>query len=492
MDKAFYAAEGHGTDRNQDPIKWDKAFDSFLERRFKSFPSYLDLDIPDDVHRGLMSQSSLSSLEGERKSTCTLQYDLAELVAAKREEDFFDSKWVSMSPETRQDHLLKALVVCCNVPDMEDRRFWCPETTLEFLQRNSGQGFLTLLDKFCPRDETSITLKDQPILLSHPDFDKFMHIGEPLPPGERGTLLSVCQRHALFSRSYFLAFFLWNTMLQVYDIPQVYIPTKLQYRPEKSSARDEHIPEAFQNMAKDARKEVRKQHKRAQRSCAACDKMEEHLPEGTRFLQCTKCSAVGRKVTYCDRACQLKDWKTGSPPHKQICGKSFELPTGALNITPAVTTAPPNDRRNEDSEFPEPDPGFIRPPELIHQMALLRENPSLSYVLVRPAPEPDHGIMLQDPAGAMFFHIMRTRAMKNGDPNAVATMLQFLEGFARSVRISRARVIAQLSREYGISTKKLTALCDEKVDSKVPQRVDKTADKAPDGFKLNPELQMVD
>lgn len=76
----------------------------------------------------------------------------------------------------------------------------------------------------------------------------------------------------------------------------------------------------------------------------------------------------------------------------------------------------------EKDDIPPPDPGFIRPPALVHQLALLRDNPGISYVITQPEPKPDHGIKLAHAMGEMLFELCKTRAIKNGDPDSVAMM----------------------------------------------------------------------
>lgn len=115
------------------------------------------------------------------------------------------------------------------------------------------------------------------------------------------------------------------------------------------------------------------------------------------------------------RECQIKDWKYGNPPHKTICGKPYTVPGEGPSPIPMQQSSNSND-------IPPPDPGFIRSPELVNQLALLKDNPHVTYVLTQPDPKPDHGVALQHLEGKMLFDIMKNRAIRNGDPQAVAMM----------------------------------------------------------------------
>lgn len=252
----------------------------------------------------------LASMEAQRKELCVLQKDLAGLVAGKREADHFDSKWLSMSPETRAEYILKGLVISSGaVADMEERRQWCPETTISFLQRDGGKGFLDLLNTILdtPNGEApSEEPRTSPVLVSHPVFDGIWHIGEPCPPGESDAARNVMQNHASLSRNFFLSFFLWNTLLEMYGMSQNYKAIKPttsfneELRVVKNSGKAKDLGLSKED-GKKLTQDARSAYSQAERACASCDKMTFQLPEGTNFLRCSKCMAVGRKVMYCNK-----------------------------------------------------------------------------------------------------------------------------------------------------------------------------------------------
>ncbi|KAG9044346.1 hypothetical protein FS837_008279 [Tulasnella sp. UAMH 9824] len=459
---------GIKADREKDPEKWNKEWEAYLGKKFKPLPSYPDLSFLSEFSPRILGQGMLASMEEQRKELCTLQKDLAGLVADKREGGHLDSKWLSMSPETRAEYILKGLVISSGaVADMDERRQWCPETTTAFLQRDGGQGFLDLLNTILdtPNGEApSEELRAEPILVSHPVFDGIWHIGEACPPGENEAVRNVMQNHVSLSRNFYLSFFLWNTILNMYGKSQNYMAVKptTSFNESLRGARNlgSSAKEAGLSKADGKRviQEAKNAYAEAERACASCSKLSSQLPEGTNFLRCSKCMGVGRKVMYCNKDCQLKDWKHGNPPHKTICGKPYAVPGEGPNSIPVQQSS-------GSSDIPPPDPGFIRSPELVNQIALLQDNPHISYVLTQPDPKPDHGVALQHPQGKMMFEILKNRAVRNGDRKAVAMMCNMLEQSAAGVGMSKARLMLQLSKEYGIPVSELAELCEKNEQS---------------------------
>ncbi|KAG8922306.1 hypothetical protein FRC01_014206 [Tulasnella sp. 417] len=424
---------GVKADRDKEPEQWNKEWEAYLKKKFKPLPSYPDLSFLSEFSAELLGQGMLASVEQQRKELCTLQRDLAGLVAGKREAAHLDSKWLAMSPETREEHILKGNVTSCGaVSDMEERRQWCPETTRSFLQRDGGKGFLDLLNTILdtPNGESpSEELRTEPILVSHPVFDGIWHIGQPCPPGENAAPREVMQNQVSLSRNFYLSFFLWNTLLNMYGMSQGYVAVK-----PTTSFND--TMRAIKNLGDSAKD------------------LGFSKEDGKKLMQEAKA-----QYSEADRAeCQLKDWKHGNPPHKTICGKPYAVPGEGPTSTPIQQSSGSND-------IPPPDPGFIRSPELVHQLALLQDNPHVTYVLTQPDPKPDHGVALQHSMGKMMFDVMKNRAIRNGDPRAVATMCNMLEESAAGVGMSKARLMLQFSKEYGIPVSQLVELCKKSEQS---------------------------
>lgn len=275
---------------------WDKA----LEKKFRPLPSYPDLSFLTDLADNLLSQSVLAGLELERKQLCTLQFDLAELVYAKED---FESRWLGMSPETRRENILQGLVLTCGaVVDMEERRAWCPETTMKYLERDHGKGFLNLLVTMCPNRAAKPQLRAEPIFISHPVYDGIYHIGQPCPPGENQAAREIFQRQSCMTRNMFLALFLWNTVLHVYGMSQEYKAVKSAAGKGSKITGTQALKAGLSKAELDEiRRSTKEGMKTAERNCTNCEKLASMLPEGKSFFQCTKCKAVGRRVLYCDK-----------------------------------------------------------------------------------------------------------------------------------------------------------------------------------------------
>ncbi|KAG9044344.1 hypothetical protein FS837_008277 [Tulasnella sp. UAMH 9824] len=454
-------SSGIKADREKNPQQWNKEWEAYLAKKFKPLPSYPDLWFLSDFSSQILGQGMLVSTEERRKELCIMQNDLAQLVAVARQTDHLDSKWLSMSPETRAEYILKGLVISSRaVSDMDVRRQLCPETTSTFLQRDGGKGFLDLLNTILdtPNGEApSEELRAEPILVSHPVFDGIWHIGEPCPAGENEAARNVMQNHICVSRNFYLAFFLWNTLLNMYGMSQNCVAIKLPTSFNESLREIKNL-EGFAKAVlstKDGKRVIRENkstYSEAERACVSCSKVSSQLPEGMNFLRCSKCMGVGRKVMYCNKDCQLNDWKHGNPPHKTICGKPYAVPGEGPNSIPVQQSS-------GSSGIPPPDPGFIRSPELVYQLALLQDTPHISYVLTQPYPEPDHGVALQYREGKITFEIWKNRAVRNGDRRAVAMMCDMLEHSAACLGMSKARLMLQLSKEYGIPVSELAELC---------------------------------
>lgn len=174
---------------------------------------------------------------------------------------------------------------------------FCPETTLEYLQDRGGQGFLDLLTTACPKSATPLLA---PILISHPIFDRYLHIGEPSPPGDKEAARKAWQSQVSMDRNTFLVHFLWNTVLGIYDLEQIYHLAKPTTKHERGVA-TKGLAGITRAMHKDMGRVVKEAQKIGRRACTTCHKPASRLSEGVVFMKCPRCDAIGREVVYCDR-----------------------------------------------------------------------------------------------------------------------------------------------------------------------------------------------
>lgn len=239
-------------------------------------------------------EMALAVLDEHRKELIQLQYDLAKLVAEKKDEDEFHAKWLSMGSQRRREHLLQALLNACSAtPDFEERRQFCPETRMSVLEADNGKGFLSLLDTICPVGMLP-SISSTPTMISNPTFDAMYHVKKE---GE----MDVIRRTAIYNRNLFITFFLWCTLLHVYGIEE-------KWGPARNGSDITVLRKKFKGKstetraAEDLRREILSTYRTAQYVCSSCRIPRESLPEGRSISFCVKCKDIGRKVPYCSRS----------------------------------------------------------------------------------------------------------------------------------------------------------------------------------------------
>ena len=108
--------------------------------------------------------------------------------------------------------------------------------------------------------------------------------------------------------------------------------------------------------------------------------------------------------------------------------------------------------------FPPPNPGYTRSPALLYQLNRLRENPEVDYLFIEPEPLPDHGVVVPDGLGRVFFRVCVHRAVCDHLPCEVLRLFQQLEPMAHGIPgFGVARLKKQLLKEYGVDVDVVTA-----------------------------------
>ncbi|KAK7463072.1 hypothetical protein VKT23_007658 [Stygiomarasmius scandens] len=445
----------------KDRIAWNKAWErehdalygSELNLRLIPGRPVVGLfdSLPDIMYELAMQDSLVQNTHVIQSQICILQRDLSKKVSQRYAEDDFVHKWTQKcTPKERENWILEGLVRTCeSSPDLEDHRRYCPEITMARLNNHSGKGFLNLLEKLTLQDIEKVP--DDVKMVPNPIWEAMNSEGQNTRPGRR-----MLQRVNNIQRTAFLTYFVWNTLLAFYGEREEYglIKTgKNSHSPDvKESIRND---EKFSKHFKQVRKEDSANRQNAERGCASCGLSAERAGVPT-LLACQKCKAMGRYVYYCTRDCQVKDWKSGHPPHKSICGNKAALADAVLGSPSALSTGQKgtskgNVNSEEGRDWGEPQPGYIRSPALLHQLKHLDENRQLDYVLVRPAPHPDNGVIFPDPVGKLFFCIMMRRAVSQFAPREVCRMYdQLLPSARQADGIGEKGLKRQLQREYGV------------------------------------------
>ncbi|KAJ7135225.1 hypothetical protein C8R43DRAFT_894337, partial [Mycena crocata] len=373
---------------------------------------------------------------------CTLQRDLTRKASWRFAEDDFEAHWITRCSVTeREDFILEGLVRACHAsPEFEEARKWCPELTLNRLNRGSGKGYIELLTKLCLQDLDKIP--DNFKIVPNAVYDQIDADTDPNPhPGE------VLAKKACDSkRAYLLTMVVWNILLAFYGESETYSLMKgPRDDPEEARLLKKLIGSKMDIPR--MRNETAANRQLGERHCTSCS--FPAAKAGVAALSaCQRCKAIGRLVFYCSKACQTTDWKAGKPSHKSICGKRGAIAEAHLAPKPVQAIT---DRDEDNDDFPPPERGYTRWPALLHQLACLRENPNADYVLVRPHPHPDHGLVVQNPMAKIYFKACLTRAICGHSPREVFKMFQLLEPTARGTPgFGVVKLKQQLMREYGI------------------------------------------
>ncbi|KAF7375367.1 hypothetical protein MSAN_00424200 [Mycena sanguinolenta] len=255
-------------------------------------------------------------------------------------------------------------------------------------------------------------------------------------------------------RAYLLTMVVWNVLLAFYGESETY---GLLKGPREDRGDLKFLKETFSDEidVKRVVSETAANRQSAEHHCTSCGLPASRAGVAT-LLACQRCKAIGRLVFYCSKKCQATDWKTGRRPHKTVCGK-----VGAIRDAYLAPKEPElADEDDDDDFFGEPNPGYVRSPALLHQLQMLKENPGVDYVFIRPHPHEDHGVMLQDPLGRMFFMLCMKRAVCDYSPRETFKMFQQLEPSARNAPgFSVAQLKNQFLKEYGIDVDVAKAQC---------------------------------
>ena len=171
----------------------------------------------------------------------------------------------------------------------------------------------------------------------------------------------------------------------------------------------------------------------------ATDQPCSHCGAPDAVSWCTGCHTV----VYCSRRCQKVHWTEGG--HKQTClkkaaparSKEGKTAGGDRADTLTQTTKPAVDAAREQPR-----------PALVRQDKLLAENPSVDYVIVTGAKAAnDFGHAFQDPMGAVFFRVLRSKAAQGCTYSACKMFDQLKASLAPK---NQKLVRRQIEAEYGV------------------------------------------
>ncbi|KAJ6536995.1 hypothetical protein B0H19DRAFT_1182320 [Mycena capillaripes] len=410
---------------------------SFASRR--PVPNVL-ADLPAQYYEMMLAEAHVMSLQSRTSQICILQRDLTRKSSKRFAEDDFEKHWTTRSSiKEREDFILAGLVRACEAsPDFEEHRKWCPELTLKRLNRDSGKGFIELLKKLSLQDLDKVPEEFKTVL--NAVYDKINGLPSNSHPG-----LLMIKKSCDAQRAYLLTMVVWNILLAFYGESETYGLDK----PQRENREELKLMKNLIGGEVDVKRiinETAVNRQLAERHCTFC-KLPASKAGVATLSACQRCKAIDRLVFYCSKECQVSDWKTGQPPHKTICGKKGAIRDAYLAPKAAESGEGSDD---DDDFFGQPEPGYVRSPALLHQLKMLKENPEMDYCLIQPHPHPDHGVVLQDPIGRMFFKLCMTRAVCGPAPREVFKMFQQMEPTARDAPgFGVKKLKEQMLKEYG-------------------------------------------
>jgi len=104
-------------------------------------------------------------------AVCAVQRDLAETAVKALAQDDFEKQWTSLSKKAREKLILDGIHhACCASGDMERRRDWCPDMTVEALEADGGRGYLKMLKLLLPMNSVS-RASSELLIVPHPSID---------------------------------------------------------------------------------------------------------------------------------------------------------------------------------------------------------------------------------------------------------------------------------------------------------------------------------
>ncbi|KAF7978199.1 hypothetical protein HWV62_1418 [Athelia sp. TMB] len=426
-----------------DPDAWERSWQRELAHTYPAHLTCLPSRVSDlqPLAALMLDPRGRGRAAARFKEVCDLQADLTKMAAEKCTIAGFEGEWRRSAPGARKRHYIAAMLAVCELPDMENQRTYAPEVTLAAFEAGSGQGYLDILRKLIAFDSSNSFVH-----LENPLIESMLGIEPPVDTSgsQPSDPMVHLQKSAIANRTLFITLVVWNILLSFYGESETLLQFKATKEPKVTPAEMAVFNDfgATSDSVAAARKEIMKNRKTAQSRCNACGKLQIELAN-VPFKSCAKCLAAGAYTRYCSRECQVADWKTGTPPHRTVCGQ----PDALL----AAPQAPATRREWEPAA-----PGFRRSPALLHQMRLLDENPSIDYFFVQPYPLNDYGVTIPNLVDKLVFLVGRSAAVNSGDARLLKVMYYQLAPYVKlSPGMSLELWRKQLLDEYGVDVEKI-------------------------------------
>lgn len=159
--------------RTAAPRAWEKTWESDFSRNmyiYESFPGSIVDHVPTDLAVAGSQGNNAAVLAGEIAQVCKLQQGLAQMMLVVFPGGTIESQWRALSRARREEVVLAGILRTFRNDWMEDRRQWCPETTLRNLTSRNGEEFLTIVHALKPA--RADILPTEPLHLPHATIDR--------------------------------------------------------------------------------------------------------------------------------------------------------------------------------------------------------------------------------------------------------------------------------------------------------------------------------
>ncbi|KAJ7618399.1 hypothetical protein FB45DRAFT_931555 [Roridomyces roridus] len=437
-------------DVQTDPMGWMHATDLVAKRRFDtSLP--LDPDPcrggPESFFEPLMNSDVLQEIVGFRRFACGFHYTMSKFIVELLTEKDFESRWLALGTDGQTKHFILAFKnlqekesVGPMVHVFDNPKLDAPELCLDELTRDSGRGFLDLMNVFLlPNNDGP---PKQPFIFPNERFDAIIGWKSNDTAPNRRSWLGLRRMMRTRYISSFVSTVLHSTEG---EIPKVVL---YAYEHDKTRSALDGMRETMSmaGVTEDEynrwRKDQTERRKEMKRFCDTCLKPEDKIQDGKMSI-CAPCKAVDRDVRYCDKACQKQAWKS----HKQSCGKLLDI-DDTFNDTDMKATSTRQD-------IPPVASGHRRSADLLKQISLLNDYAQTDYLCRLPpsvgTDEDDFDAITLDHAhSAATFMIMRGYAMSSSGPRAEAALL-YVYRVLQKAHSTEDVLRKQLRREYGVS-----------------------------------------
>jgi hypothetical protein len=155
-----------------------------------------------------------------REAVCEVQRDLAETAVKALAQDDFEKKWTSLSKKAREKLVLDGIHhACCASGDMERKRDWCPDVTVEALEAGGGRGYLKMLKLLLPTDSIS-RISSEVLVVPHPAIDATLRM---TPTEAQNSAYKHQVESFRIARMYFISLVVLNIILGFVSGPSSHV-----------------------------------------------------------------------------------------------------------------------------------------------------------------------------------------------------------------------------------------------------------------------------